>query len=84
MQSNLSQTRMMLAETIHRWQLTRPSWRFVIILSLILFSFGVLIFIRPNTTTNQFIQAQANIQIDFLAGLFLIASGFVWVLFYCT
>lgn len=82
MQSNMSQTKRMLRDVIHRWQFTRPSWRFVIILSLILFSFGILIFIRPDTTTNQFIEEQANIQIDLLAGMLIIASGFVWVLYY--
>lgn len=65
-----------------RWHYVSPSWRLIGIISLVLFSFGVLIMIRPDTTTNQFISQQSGIQIDFLAGFFLLASVFVWALYY--
>lgn len=69
-------------KALHRWQNVSPSWRLIGVISLVLFSFGILIIIRPDTTTNRFISTQTGIQIDFLAGFFLIASAFVWVLYY--
>lgn len=65
-----------------RWYQASPSWRFIGIISLVLLSFGILIVIRPDTTTNRYIAEHAGIQIDFLASFFLIASAFVWVLYY--
>lgn len=71
-----------LLEALHRWHGVSPSWRLIGIISLVLFSFGILIIIRPDTTTNRFLSTQTGIQIDFLAAFFLIASVFVWALYY--
>lgn len=65
-----------------RWYHLSPSWRLIYIVSMVLFSFGVLIIIRPDTTTNRFIAEQTGIQIDFLVSFFLLTSAFVWVLYY--
>jgi len=48
---------------------------------MVLFSFGVLVIIRPDTT-NRFIANQSGMQIDFLAGFLIIGSACVWVLYY--
>lgn len=71
-----------LVEALYRWHGVSPAWRLIGIISLVLFSFGILIIIRPDTTTNRFLSTQTGIQIDFLASFFLIASAFVWVLYY--
>jgi len=68
--------------TSQRWHYVSPSWRLIGIISLVLFSFGILIMIRPDTTTNRFIADLSGIQIDFLAMLFLLTSVFVWMLYY--
>ncbi|GEM_PF-6060305 len=82
MTKQTSHNRNHLNTTLQRWYLVSPSWRLISIISLVLFSFGVLIIMRPDTTTNQFIAEQSGIQIDFLATFFLLASVFVWMLYY--
>ena len=69
-------------DTARRWFHVSPAWRLIAIISLVLLSFGILIIIRPDTTTNRFIADHAGIQIDFLAGFFLFGSAIVWALYY--
>ncbi len=69
-------------DILQRWYLVSPSWRLIGIISMVLFSFGILVIIRPDTTTNRFIANQSGMQIDFLAGFLIIGSAFVWVLYY--
>lgn len=69
-------------DTARRWYHVSPSWRLIGIISMVLFSFGILLVIRPDTTTNRFIANQSGMQIDFLASFFLIGAAFVWVLYY--
>jgi len=75
-------TKDMFIDPIQRWYHASPSWRLIGIISMVLFSFGILLVIRPDTTTNRFIADQSGMQIDFLASFFLIGAAFVWVLYY--
>jgi len=68
--------------TGQHWYQLSPAWRLIYIVSMVMFSFGVLIIIRPDTTTNRFISDMSGIQIDFLAMFFLLMSVFVWALYY--
>ena len=79
MQHQFQKTRI---DTVRRWLQVSPSWRLIGIISLVLLSFGILVIIRPDTTTNRFIAAHAGIQIDFLAAFFLFGSATVWALYY--
>ena len=65
-----------------RWYQMSPSWRLITIISLVSLTFGILILVRPDTTTNRFIVEYTGIQIDFLAMFFLLSSAFVWGLYY--